>query len=90
MAFLNSGEVSWGFQSSVNQVPPMVLTTVVSGAMTSPQPGRPRRQTPFIPRCDPSVFAASSATSFQVGLAGTVSPSFSKTSLRYIRKEDSP
>lgn len=87
---MNSGEVRRGSQSSVNQVPPIVLTTVVSGAMTSPQPGSPRRQMPFIPRSAPSARSASAATSFHVGFSGMVRPCSSKTSLRYIRKDDSP
>ncbi len=45
---------------------------------------------PFIPGSAPSTFAASSATSSQVGFSGMVRPVASKTSLRYIRKEDSP
>ncbi|CAM5647416.1 hypothetical protein SCALM49S_02322 [Streptomyces californicus] len=68
----------------------MVLTTVVSGAMTSPQPGSPRRQMPFIPRSAPSARSASFATCCQVGFSGMVRPCFSKTSLRYMRKDDSP
>lgn len=68
----------------------MVFTTVVSGAITSPQPGRPRRQIPFIPGSAPSALAASSATSVHVGFAGMVRFFSAKTSLRYMRKEDSP
>lgn len=90
MAFRNAGSFSRAFQSLSNQVPPKVFTTVVSGAMSSPQPGSPRRQMPFIPRSAPSTFAASFATWGQVGRSGIFSPSFLKTSLRYIRKDDSP
>ncbi len=68
----------------------MVLATVVSGAISSPQPGCPRRQMPFIPGCAPSALAARSATCSQVGLAGMVRPLAAKTSLRYIRNDDSP
>src|SRR5207245_2150312 len=73
-----------------NQVPPNVFTTVVSGAMISPQPGRPRRQIPFMPGCAPSTFAARSATCCQVGRSGIVRPFAAKTSLRYMRNDDSP
>jgi hypothetical protein len=71
-AFSNSGESRRAFQPSSNQVPPKVFTTVVSGAITSPQPGRPRRQMPFMPDSAPSTFAARSATWVQVGCAGIV------------------
>ena len=74
----------------MNQVPPNVFTTVVSGAKTCPHPGCPRRQIPAMPGLAPSTFAAISATCCQVGLAGTVMPLAAITSLRYIRKEDSP
>ena len=87
---MNSGQSTCACQSLVNQVPPKVLTTVVSGANTSPQPGWPRRQMPFMPGCAPSAFAARSATCCQVGCAGMVRPFAAKTSLRYMRKEDSP
>ncbi|CAM5728369.1 hypothetical protein SANTM175S_07897 [Streptomyces antimycoticus] len=88
---MNSGESSCAFQSLVNQVPPKVLTTVVSGAISSPQPGSPRRQMPFIPGLrEPSTLDAMSATCCQVGCSG-ISRSFSaSTSLRYIRNDDSP
>ncbi len=43
-----------------------------------------------MPGLAPSAFAAMSATSCQVGLAGTLMPFSFITSLRYIRKEDSP
>lgn len=68
----------------------MVFTTVVSGAITSPHPGRPRRQMPFMPGLAPSAFAASSATCAQVGFGGMVRFFSAKTSLRYMRNEDSP
>ncbi|OLB66955.1 MAG: hypothetical protein AUI10_01365 [Actinobacteria bacterium 13_2_20CM_2_72_6] len=87
---MNSGAFTFGVQSFSNQVPPKVFTTVVSGAMISPQPGSPRRQIPFIPGCAPSTFAARSATSCQVGRSGMVRPFAAKTSLRYMRNEDSP
>jgi hypothetical protein len=77
-------------QSFSNQVPPKVLTTVVSGANTSPQPGRPRKQMPFIPDSAPSSLAAAAATSSQVGFSLIVTPALSATSLRYIKNEDSP
>ncbi len=79
-----------GVQSASNQVPPKVLTTVVSGANSWPQPGCPRRQIPAMPGSAPSTRAAMSATSGQVGLSGMVMPACSRMSLRYIRKEDSP
>lgn len=87
---MNSGAVSCACQSLVNQVPPIVLTTVVSGAITSPQPGSPRRQMPFMPARAPSALAARSATCCQVGRSGIVRPFSAKTSLRYMRKDDSP
>lgn len=87
---LEGGESSLAFQSLSNQVPPKVLTTVVSGAISSPQPGRPRRQMPFIPGFAPSALAASAATCCQVGWAGMVRCFFAKTSLRYISMDDSP
>ena len=61
-ARFHSGESSRAFQFLSNQVPPKVFTTVVRGAMTSPQPGSPRRQMPFMPGSAPSAFAARSAT----------------------------
>ena len=68
----------------------MVFTTVVSGAISSPQPGWPRRQMPFMPGRAPSALAARSATWGQVGSAGIVRCFAANTSLRYIRKDDSP
>ena len=90
MALLNSGALTSACQSSVNQVPPKVLTTVVSGAKTWPQPGWPRRQMPAMPGCAPSALAAMSATCCHVGLAGILMPFAASTSLRYIRNDDSP
>jgi hypothetical protein len=59
---LNGALLTCASQSSVNQVPPKVFTTVVRGANISPHPGRPRRQMPFIPGWAPSTLAAMSAT----------------------------
>ncbi|BDZ58361.1 hypothetical protein GCM10025872_20180 [Barrientosiimonas endolithica] len=87
---MNAGASTCGRQSWSNQVPPKVLTTVVSGANSCPQPGCPRRQMPRMPGWAPSTLAAMSATWVQVGLAGIVMPFAASTSLRYIRKEDSP
>ena len=42
----HSGEVSWASQFMSYHCPPKVLTTVVSEANRSPQPGLPRRQIP--------------------------------------------
>ena len=87
---MNSGESTWASKFSSNQVPPKVLTTVVSGAKTWPQPGRPRRQMPFMSGSAPSSCAARAATSSQVGFSGMVRPLASKMSWRYIRNELSP
>ena len=68
--------------SGSNQRPPKVLITVSSGAMTSPQPGMPRRQ---MPRRWPSPWssarAANSATCGHVGCAGIWMPACSNRSL---------
>ncbi len=45
---------------------------------------------PFMFGIAPSSWAAKAATSAHVGLSGIVRPLDSKTSLRYMRKEDSP
>ena len=66
------------------------LTTVVNGANTWPQPGWPRRQIPAIPGSAPSTSAAMSATCCQVGFAGISMPAAWRTSLRYMRNDDSP
>ena len=87
---MNSGLFTWAFQSLSNQVPPKVFTTVVSGAKSWPQPTWPRRQMPRMPGLALSTLAARSATCCQVGLSGMVRPLAAKTSLRYIRNEDSP
>ena len=55
--------------------------TVLSGAMTSPQPARPRRQIPETPFAGSSSLAASSATWGHVGFSGMVTPAFWKSSL---------
>ena len=66
------------------------LTTVVSGAKSSPQPGRPRRQIPATPLPLSFSLAAKSATCAQVGCSGMVRPLAAKRSLLYMRKDDSP
>ena len=82
--------VDLGVQSFSNQVPPKVFTTVVSGAKIWPQPGCPRRQMPFMFGWAPSTLAAMSATWSHVGFAGMAMPFESRTSLRYMRNDDSP
>jgi hypothetical protein len=45
---------------------------------------------PLMPFSGWSAFSASEATSPHVGFFGIFRPSFSKTSLRYMRNDDSP
>ena len=68
--------------------PPQVCTTVVNGPKRSPQPGFPRMQMPAMSA--ESTFFAASATSCHVGVPEKLMPALSRTSLRYMRKEDSP
>ena len=68
--------------------PPKVLTTVVSEANRSPQPGLPRRQIPA--RSSVLSCLANWATCSQVGRSGISMPASANMSLRYIRNDDSP
>ena len=88
MASFHSGVLTVAFQSMSYQLPPKVCTTVVSGAKRSPQPGLPRMQMPAMSAV--LTFLAASATSCQVGFAASVTPALSRTSLLYMRIEDSP
>jgi hypothetical protein len=87
-AFFHSGVLTVAFQLMSYQFPPKVCTTVVSGANRSPQPGLPRMQMPAMSAV--LTFLAASATCCQVGLFGIVTPALSRTSLLYMRIEDSP
>jgi hypothetical protein len=82
MASRLSGESRVAFQSASNQPPPNVFITVVIGAITSPQPARPRRQMPEKSSSGAFSSAASSRTSSHVGFAGISSPACSNRSVR--------
>src|SRR5215207_9573644 len=71
-----------------HHVPPMVFNTVVNDAPRSPHPGFPRRQMPAM--AGVLTFFAMSATSVHVGFGGIVTPASFRTSLRYMRNDDSP
>ena len=70
-----------------HQVPPNVFSTVVNAAPRSPQPGLPRRQMPAM--FGVFTFFAAAATWAHVGWSGIFTPAFLRTSLRYMRNDDS-
>src|SRR3954451_3703354 len=71
-----------------HHVPPKVFSTVVNAAPRSPQPGLPRRQMPAM--LGELTLRAAAATWSHVGWSGIVMPAFFRTSLRSIRKDESP
>src|SRR6218665_2118232 len=73
-----------------NHWPPKVLTMVDSSAMLSPQPGLPRRHTPYRPLPGLWTLAAKARICSQVGCSGRLPPPPPPPPARHIVNELSP